>query len=79
MVRGLQSAVCSSSRTAARPIVCHSFHGDASLLSALCPSVRALKTIVSTQHTIIVLNTPPQPQWSAIQPTPVPAIAEPKT
>ena len=24
-------------------------------------------------------NTPPQPQWSAIQPTPVPAIADPNT
>ena len=35
--------------------------------------------MVSTQHATIVTNTPFQPQWSAIQPTPVPAIAEPNT
>ena len=48
-------------------------------LSTVCPSVMALKTIVRMQHTIIVTNTPLQPQWSAIQPTPVPAMADPKT
>jgi hypothetical protein len=39
----------------------------------------ALKTIVRTQQATIVMNTPFQPQWSAIQPTPVPATADPKT
>jgi hypothetical protein len=43
------------------------------------PSVIATNTIVSTQQATIVMNTPFQPQWSAIQPTPVPAIAEPNT
>src|SRR5207249_2922264 len=28
--------------------------------------------MVSTQHPTMVVNTPPHPQWSAIQPTPVP-------
>jgi len=41
--------------------------------------VSALKNIVSRQQATIVMNTPFQPQWSAIHPTPVPAIAEPKT
>ena len=41
--------------------------------------VRALKAMVSRQQTIMVPNTPDQPQRSAIQPTPVPAMAEPKT
>jgi hypothetical protein len=31
------------------------------------------------QQPTIVVNTPPQPQWSAIQPMPVPEIAEPNT
>jgi hypothetical protein len=41
--------------------------------------VIALNAIVITQQTTIVAKTPVQPQWSAIQPTPLPAIAEPKT
>jgi len=49
------------------------------LLSALCGRVRALKNMVSRQQATMVANTPPQPQRSAIQPTPVPAIAEPNT
>ena len=48
-------------------------------LVALWARVIALNTIVRTQQTTIVMNTPFQPQRSAIQPTPVPAIAEPKT
>ncbi len=48
-------------------------------LCTVCPSVIALNAIVSTQHATIVTNTPFQPQRSAIQPTPVPAIADPKT
>ena len=39
----------------------------------------AMKKIVSRQHATIVVKTPLQPQRSAIQPTPVPAIAEPNT
>jgi hypothetical protein len=39
--------------------------------------VSETNAIAITQQTIMVANTPPQPQWSAIQPTPVPAIAEP--
>src|SRR5256885_13313322 len=30
---------------------------------------RSLKQIVSRQHATMVVNTPPHPQWSAIQPT----------
>jgi hypothetical protein len=41
--------------------------------------VRALKAMVSRQQAIMVPKTPDQPQRSAIQPTPVPAMAEPKT
>jgi hypothetical protein len=48
-------------------------------LVAVWPRVIALNAIVSTQHTTIVTKTPFQPQWSAIQPTPVPATAEPNT
>ena len=44
---------------------------------ARCFSVSDTNPIAITQQKIIVVNTPPQPQWSAIQPTPVPAIAEP--
>lgn len=53
--------------------------GYRSALVVLWPSVMATKAIVSTQQTTIVMNTPFQPQWSAIQPTPVPAMAEPNT
>ena len=49
------------------------------LLRAVCPSVIALNAIVSRQHATIVMNTPGQPQRSAIQPTPVPATADPNT
>ncbi len=55
------------------------FHGEIELLFVRLPRVIALNTIVSRQQTIMVPKTPPQPQWSAIQPTPVPAIAEPNT
>ena len=48
-------------------------------LVARCPSVKAAKTIVRMQHATIVMNTPFHPQLSAIQPTPVPAIADPNT
>ena len=48
-------------------------------LTAVCPSVIALKTMVRTQQATIVMNTPFQPHTSAIQPTPLPAIADPKT
>src|SRR3954463_11751771 len=47
--------------------------------SARAPSVNALQPIVSRQQTTIVTKTPFQPDRSAIQPTPEPAIAEPKT
>ena len=57
----------------------HRETGQAAELALRWRSVSALKAIVSTQHTIIVPNTPPQPHWSAIQPTPVPAMAEPNT
>ena len=43
------------------------------------PSVSDRKKIVSTQQATMVMNTPFQSQRSAIQPTPVPAIAEPNT
>ncbi len=45
---------------------------------ARCFSVSDTNAIAITQQKIIVANTPSQPQWSAIQPTPVPAMAEPK-
>ena len=57
----------------------HRGKGQGAELALRWRSVSALKAIVSTQQTIIVPKTPPQPQWSAIQPTPAPAIAEPKT
>jgi hypothetical protein len=49
------------------------------MLCVRWPSVSALQAIVSRQQAIMVANTPPQPQRSAIQPTPVPAIDEPNT
>lgn len=55
------------------------YGGAAPLLVVRWPSVSALNVIVIRQQTTIVVNTPPQPNWSAIQPTPAPAIAEPKT
>ena len=38
-----------------------------------------MKKMVSTQQATMVMNTPFQSQRSAIQPTPVPAIADPNT
>ena len=37
-------------------------HAASALLADLCPRVSALKTMVSTQQTTIVANTPLQPQ-----------------
>ena len=54
-------------------------YDDRLWLVAVWPRVIALNAIVRTQQTTIVMKTPFQPQWSAIQPTPVPAIADPKT
>ena len=45
----------------------------------LADAVIALNAIVNRQHTTIVTKTPAQPKRSAIQPTPDPAIADPKT
>lgn len=41
--------------------------------------VREQKAMVRRQQRAMVMKTPCQPQWSAIQPTPEPAMAEPKT
>ncbi len=48
-------------------------------LSVVWRSVSATNAMLSTQHATIVTKTPFQSQRSAIQPTPVPAMADPNT